>query len=74
MSNELRHAPFWLVWNPNGRSPTFRHPSEQNAVTEAERLARLNPGETFIVLESVSARRVDSMIRIDMRAGDGIPF
>ncbi|HBG32061.1 MAG TPA: hypothetical protein DDW98_15790, partial [Gammaproteobacteria bacterium] len=61
-------------WNPNGRSPTFRHPSEQNAVTEAERLARLNPGETFIVLESVSARRVDSMIRIDMRAGDGIPF
>ncbi len=74
MSADLKYAPFWFVWNPDGRSPTFRHLSEDNAVTEAERLARLNPGETFVVLESVCARRVDSMLRLDLRASNGIPF
>ena len=74
MSSDLRCAPFWFVWNPDGRSPSFRHRSEDSAVAEAERLARINPGETFVVLESVCARRVDSMLRLDMRAGDGIPF
>lgn len=72
--SDLKYAPFWFVWNPDGRSPTYRHRSEESAVAEAERLARTNPGETFVVLESVCARRVDSMLRLDMRAIDGIPF
>lgn len=74
MSANVKYAPFWFVWNPGGRNPAFRHRSEESAVDEAERLARNNPGETFVVLESVCARRVDSMLRIDMRASDGIPF
>lgn len=74
MSNQLTYAPFWFVWNPDGRNPQARHMSEQSAVNEAERLARLNPGETFVVLESVCARRVDSMLRIEMRSDCEIPF
>lgn len=68
--------PFWMVWNPNGHAPTFRHPSKESAEREAERLARANPDRTFVVLESVCARRVDSMICIDLRptAEDEIPF
>lgn len=74
MSNVLKYAPFWLVWNPNGRSPTFRHHTESSAIAEAERLAKEHPGGTFIVLESICARRVDSMLCIDMRGGSDIPF
>lgn len=68
---------FWMVWNPNRNPPAYRHTSQAAAEAEAERLARLNPGEHFIVLEAVSARVVDNMHRIDMRNGgmdDGIPF
>jgi hypothetical protein len=43
----------YFVWNPQGRVPSFEHSSIVNAKLEAERLARLNPGQRFIVLESV---------------------
>lgn len=43
---------FWMVWNINGQAPTYMHPSEQNARLEAERLARANKGQRFVVLES----------------------
>lgn len=35
-------------------TPTYRHPSKQSARTEAERLARMNPGQEFTVLESLA--------------------
>lgn len=44
---------FWLVWNPEGRAPTYQHDSEESARSEAERLAKLNPGQSFYVLETV---------------------
>jgi hypothetical protein len=74
MSNQHNYAPFWFVWNPNGPSPSYRHQLLESAVKEAERLARLNPGTTFVVLESVCARRVDDMLHIEMRPDCDIPF
>lgn len=50
----IEHTTFWFVWNPQRRAPSYKHPSKESAKTEAERLARLNPGEEFIVLESVA--------------------
>ncbi|MDX9896338.1 MAG: hypothetical protein RBS34_12870 [Desulfofustis sp.] len=44
---------FWLVWNPNGRQPLVRHPTEEVARREAERLARKHPGDTFYVLQAM---------------------
>lgn len=72
----MREDAFWLVWNPQGRNPTRQHEYYQQAVSEAERLARNNPGETFIVMESVCARVVDSMKKIDMTPNnrDCVPF
>lgn len=67
---------FWLVWNPERNAPRVKHEHRSLAVAEAERLARMNPGETFIVLETVTARCVENMQRIDMRPGDveEVPF
>lgn len=45
-------TPFWLVWQPHGRSPIFRHATDDGAKAEAGRLARENPGLEFYVLES----------------------
>jgi hypothetical protein len=48
---------FWMVWNPLRSQPTHKHHSFESAKTEAERLARANPNEEFIVLESVGSCR-----------------
>lgn len=58
---------FWFVWNVHGGAPRFQHQSESSAIIEAERLARMNPGQTFVVLQSVCARVVTDMQRIDLR-------
>ena len=67
---------FWLVWNIDGGSPKHKHASEQSAITEAERLARMNPGQRFAVLEATHERVCDSMQRIDLRQANecDIPF
>lgn len=46
---------FWMVYGVGQRGPTFRHYTERGARVEAERLARLSPGTTFVVLEAISA-------------------
>lgn len=58
---------FWLVWNESGYPPRYRHDTEESAVREAERLARVNPGQNFYVLEAVALRVVDAMQRVDLR-------
>lgn len=51
-----------------GRGPTSMvHTSLHSAEEEADRLARVNPGEAFIVLEAVSAHVKTDVERIDLR-------
>jgi hypothetical protein len=46
---------FYLVWNPNGFGMLkVRHPERRLAEMEAERLACLNRGQQFYVLEAIS--------------------
>ena len=40
---------FFIVWNPGGKNPTYRHTFESDALKEAERLATLNPNTEFFV-------------------------
>lgn len=49
---------FWVVWNPSRGVPRVKHTTRLEASTEATRLARLHPGETFIVLTSIEEHRV----------------
>lgn len=66
---------FWLVWNPAGRNPSYRHHVRSAAESEAERLARLNPGQIFVVLEALCAKRalpVETIALTD--SSDDFPF
>lgn len=49
----MKTPEFWFVWCEDGGAPRHKHPTEQSAKTEAERLARLNPGTKFCVLRLV---------------------
>ncbi len=49
---------FWMVWDPQGRSPSHRHSSRDAAEAEAKRLAAMVPEHSFVVLEALHAYRV----------------
>lgn len=53
-------APFFLVWNKDGRNPLKSHGHERVARNEARRLARKHPGATFIVLRGISKHKLDA--------------
>lgn len=55
---------FWLVWNPQRGSPTYRHETHASAVAEAHRLASKSPGESFYVLGCVG-RAIKQDVRYD---------
>lgn len=56
----MKPQPFFVVWNPEGGPPTVKQPSYSVAETEAKRLARRNPGQSFFVLAAVAeAVKVD---------------
>jgi hypothetical protein len=72
--NEL-NGRFWMVFNDSvtGRAPTWKHPTKEAAQQEAERLAALNPGIRFWVLEAQGFMRV-SRPSTWTPAEDGMPF
>jgi hypothetical protein len=49
MNNKSRV--FFIVMNRNGRMPTVQHDTLELAIKEAERLARINPGDKFEVFK-----------------------
>lgn len=67
---------FWMVWNPNGRAPTHKHRTLVEAEREAQRLARMIPGESFVILEAMHAYRISvaPVQKIALSELDEIPF
>lgn len=66
-------TPFWFVWTPAGSAPTHKHGTLLAAKAEAERLARLNPGLKFHVLEAVGMCSHSSVHWVSVEK-DQIPF
>ena len=62
---------FWMVWNEGNRAPTVKHQSEEMAEKEAERLARVNPGQKFYVIQSV---KVCSLRDVVWERTQEVPF
>lgn len=66
---------FFMVWNPSGGSPVFRHSLRSQAVQEAERLARLHPEQVFFVLGAVSVSKKKDVFTEELYdASDDLPF
>lgn len=61
MNDNQQQCPFWLVWNPSGYPPRYKHDTEASASVEARRLASENPGREFYVLRPTS-----KVIRADL--------
>lgn len=64
---------FFVVWNPNGSNPRFRHASVDGAKAEARRLAAATPGTDFYVLHALSVSRVKDPVET-VNLIDPIPF
>lgn len=47
----------WCIWTKTGHRPRVWHDSLEKAEAEAERLARTNPGKSFLVFEKVAKFR-----------------
>ena len=67
---------FWIIWSPTGTMPpSHRHESYQDAVQEAERLARFARGSEFFVMRAETMRKVNDMISVDyVHPDDYVPF
>lgn len=53
MPNGERLKKHWVIFNPKGYLPAKTHKDIESAVTEAVRLAEKQPGDHFVVYESV---------------------
>lgn len=66
---------FWMVLADNRRETNVRHKSYAEAVKEAERLAGINDGVKFFVLESVSYSVLNRVQTTTLpQAGSEVPF
>ena len=57
---------FWIVWNPRGQNPAYRHGSKESAEDEAERLALTNPRYRFYVMKAESYFKLKSVEKHDL--------
>ena len=63
---------YWMVHGHG--MPSHMHESYESAAKEAKRLARVHPGQTFVVLESVKAFRKIEIQEMDMDGDYELPF
>lgn len=73
--------PFWMIAGIGQGVPSQKHDTADKARAEAKRLARNNPGVTFVILESVAAITKREFDVVTFRApprvvnaDDDIPF
>ena len=54
---EKEQYKFWIVWNPFGLNPKFKHMDKESAIAEAERLAKQSYSNEFIVMEAIVLKK-----------------
>lgn len=65
---------FWMIWNPAGHAPVFKHFSFERAKAEAERLAEAHPDAEFYVLAAVAKCKRAPVVDWERIGADDIPF
>jgi hypothetical protein len=53
-------ASTWCVWTKTGNRPERFHANKRLAIREAARLARLSPGQKYIVMRMVAKVSVEA--------------
>lgn len=69
-TTESKHG--FFVWTKRGKAPKFHHMTLESAQTEAGRLAAMNPGAKFIVMQAVSKHSVPSFPSGGTEAGASV--
>ena len=59
----------FFVWNPEMSRPEMQHKHAVDAVNEAERMAKANPGQEFIVLRAMGSAKVEKPGTFQMAPG-----
>jgi hypothetical protein len=54
-----RVSEVFFVWNPSGGQWKQKHTTYDSAQTEAERLAKVNPGVEFFVLGALGSAKIE---------------
>jgi hypothetical protein len=57
---------FYMVYNPQGGPPRVCHAHDYQANSEAERLARENPGQRFYVLRALRYVERNDVRRVEL--------
>lgn len=73
VNNEI----FYMIWNSaRSNMPSYKHGTYQAAEKEATRLASLNPGKEFIVLQAVCSIKKQNVEKVIFTKSidDEIPF
>jgi hypothetical protein len=66
---------FWFVWCESAGMPRHKHQTEESANKEAERLARLHRGQTFVVLMSAREFVTVDVVRVEHQESElDVPF
>lgn len=65
---------FFLVWNPNGGNPYFKHPTAETAKAEAMRLGAQNPKDSFFVLEAIGEVTTKPVVQAQWNPAINMPF
>lgn len=60
---QTEKTPFWVVWNPATRYVGVKHPTQEEAEIEANRLASVHRGDEFVVLKSICSFRANTVVR-----------
>ena len=63
MNNTVSKGVFWIVWGPAGRTnPKCKYAYYESAQSDAERMARVNPGSEFYVMRGESVSVATSVV------------
>lgn len=65
---------FYVVWCPQSGPPSVQHRSSKSALAEAKRLAALNPGKEFFVLQAMRVAMKNDVSVTELTADEEIPF
>lgn len=74
MNQNKKPQMFWMVKSENTNETKYMHPTSDNAINEAKRLAKEFPGTKFFVLSCIGYALCKDPVEFHETEFDQIPF